>query len=81
VAILPKKKALQKANYLLIPRLFSRFSLEKEAQRKANKRKGRYQGLRALDRANFLKKLDKTFCGWVCANNSINPNLSNFRTR
>jgi hypothetical protein len=50
--------------------------LEKEAQRKANKRKGRYQGLRALDRANFLKKLDKTFYGLVCANNSINPNLS-----
>ena len=36
---------------VLIAKGFSRFSLEKEAQRKAIKRKGRCQGLRALDRA------------------------------
>ena len=33
-----KEKSVTKANYLLIPRLLSRFSLQKEAQRKANKR-------------------------------------------
>ncbi len=64
VAILPKKKVLKKANYLLIPRIFSRFSLPKKAQRKANKRNAVLQGYAPGSRATargapLLKKWTK----------------------
>ena len=56
-----KEKSVTKANYLLIPRLLSRFSLVKKAQRKANKRNAESPTRRALLRAerHLLKKVDE----------------------
>ena len=60
-----KEKSVINTNYLLIPRLFSRFSLEKEAQRKANKRKGRFCAHAARATA-FEKAVQNN--QWVSAN-------------
>ena len=46
-----KEKSVINTNYLLIPRLFSRFSLTAEAQRKAMEKKRRAKGCAPLNRA------------------------------
>jgi hypothetical protein len=65
---------------LLIPKVFSRFSLPKQAQRKANKRKGRNTGLRAPYPRHYawsgrFWKSDAKQSRVVSKNFSTNPNL------
>jgi hypothetical protein len=76
-----KRKSVTKANYLLIPRLFSRFSFAEQAERKANKRNADCaRAAQALLRAgrSLLQKRRKTIA-WCSANNvrnrSTNQNL------
>jgi hypothetical protein len=76
-----KEKSVTKVNYLLIPRLFSRFSFAEQAERKANKRNAECaRAAQALLRAerSLLQKRRKTSL-WVRANivrnRSTNQNL------